>query len=81
MICELVTSDSLLAESKNMKPDNDCYVFQLGPNDYYLCKSKSPHEGNCPFKRDYFLEHLLCYHPDRHELPKGIRIKLNKHET
>jgi hypothetical protein len=64
-----------------MKPDKDCYVLSLGVNNYFLCKSKYPYEDNCPYIRDYFLDQLLCYHPDRHELPKGLGRELKKHET
>jgi hypothetical protein len=63
-----------------MKPDKDCSVFKLGANEYYLCRSKNPHEGNCPYIRDYFLEKLLCYHPDKHEFPKGLGKNLHIHE-
>jgi hypothetical protein len=64
-----------------VKPDNDCFVFKFGPNEFYLCMAHKPHEDNCPHILNYYPEHSLCYHPDRHEIPKGIRSELKKHEA
>ena len=64
-----------------MKPDKDCSVSKLGANEYYLCRSKNPHGDNCPYIRDYFLDNLLCYHPDKSDFPKRAGRELKIYET